>query len=373
MDIFDNDTKTRSAFHPTTPAVSEDGSISAFKISDTSAIRALETLVEPGTIIDGFEVGRLVGRGGIAAVYEGVQLETEREVALKILDARFSSSADVVAKFLAEGQTLSGFDHPNIVHYVGHGRDEVFVYIAMELVKGITLDQLIYAIPLEKHHYLHLAREISKGLTRIHAEGVVHGDIKPSNILVTRSGEVKISDFGTAARMSAAGTARGAGNKVSGTSAYMAPELFDREKNVDYRADIYSLGVTFYKVFTGSLPSDPWVAPSQVNPALPAKLDSILLRALQRKPDDRYVTVKEFADALAALLDENAIATPVAITPDRATVEAREAQVRQPALADKEVSAGQKQSVDWKLVILCGLAAIGIAAVVVAGAIYFRL
>lgn len=370
MKIFENDTQTRMAFTPTAPVISDDGSISAFKSGDTSALRALETIVEPGTLINGFEVGRMLGRGGIAAVYEGVQLETGRGVALKILDARFTASPEIVSKFLAEGETLATFDHPNIVKHIAHGSDETFVYIAMGIVSGITLDQLIHAIELRPHHYLHLASEISKGLTRVHAEGVVHGDIKPSNILVTRPGEVKITDFGVAARVASLGQDR-AGNKVYGTAAYMAPELFNKRATVDYRADIYSLGVTFTKVFTGKLPAHPWVPVHRLNPSLPLELDGVLLRALQENPDDRYVTVKEFCDAMAAVFDKDALKTPVPITPDREAIEAAEVSAENQAKLKHEEEARKKNVVDWKLIVLCCLAAIGFASVLLGVAIFY--
>ncbi len=371
MSIFNNDTKTRLAFNLDGPAVSEDGSISAFKSGDTSAKRALETIVEPGTVINGYEVGRMSGRGGIAAVYEARHLETDRAVALKVLDARFTGSAEVVSRFLCEGQTLSGFDHPNIVHHIAHGRDDTFVYVVMELVKGITLDQLGHSIRLENHHYVHLAREISKGLTRVHAEGMVHGDIKPSNILVTRSGDVKISDFGAASRSTAAGGARAAGSKVSGTSAYMAPELFIQRGDVDHRADIYSLGVTFYKLFTTKLPAQPWVPATQLNPELPDNVDALLLRALQENPDDRYVTVKEFCDALATGFDENAQTTPVAISPDREARAAAEVEAAKRVKAAEETAALAKDKVDWRLVGLCAVAGFVLAAVLLGFAVFY--
>src|SRR5690606_41341266 len=115
-----------------TPVPSGDGSVSAFRPSvDTSALRALQTLVEPGTQIDDFQVGRLLGRGSVAAVYDGTQTSTGRDIALKILDARFSSDQELIARFLAEGEALAQFDHPNIVKHIAHGQDETFVYIAM--------------------------------------------------------------------------------------------------------------------------------------------------------------------------------------------------------------------------------------------------
>lgn len=371
MNIFDNDTKTRLAFNLSGSGISEEGSVSAFKSGDSSVMRVLETIVEPGTIINGYEVGRMLGRGGIAAVYEARHVESSREVALKILDVRFTGSAEAVSRFLAEGESLADFDHPNIVQHIDHGSDDTFVYLAMELVNGITLDQLAHSISLENHHYVHLAREISKGLTMVHAKGMVHGDIKPSNILVTRPGEVKISDFGTASRSTVAGGVRAGGNKVFGTSAYMAPELFSQSFALDYRADIYSLGVTFYKLFAGKMPVKPWVSPKDFNPELPEKLDGLLQRALQEDPDDRYVTAKEFCDALASLFDEKAPTTPVALSPDKDARAAAEAEIEQLAQLERKKTAQANNRIDWKMVALCALAAVGLAATLIALAVFY--
>src|SRR5690349_15590805 len=124
MKIFENDPNTRSAFQPSVPVITNDGSISAFRSGDTSAMRALETIVEPGTIIHGYDVGRLIGRGGIAAVYQAIHTETAEPAALKILDARFTASPEIVGRFMAEADTLAAFNHPNIVRYISHGQDE---------------------------------------------------------------------------------------------------------------------------------------------------------------------------------------------------------------------------------------------------------
>lgn len=342
------------------PPLGPDGSVSAFRpATNTSALRALQTIVEPGTQIDHFHVGKLLGRGAIAAVYEGTDINTGQQVALKILDARVSGNPEIVARFHKEGETMARFDHPNIVRHISHGHDDEFVYMAMELVNGITLDQLIHAIDMEPHHITHLAREISKGLTTIHAAGLVHGDIKPSNIMVTRDGTVKISDFGTA--VVSQQSRRGVKN-VTGTAVYMAPEVLDASQVVDYRADIFSLGVTFYKVFTRKNPGDPVLPVTELNPELPAALDTILQKAMAPNPDKRFTTAKELGDAIAALFDENALTTPVS-----------HEEAEEPAAAAETRKAPDQNAdrIDWKMVILCGLAAIGVAATMIVLAVVF--
>jgi serine/threonine-protein kinase len=358
MSLFDNPSTTTPTAIP-----APDGSVSAFRPgTDTSALRALQTIVEPGTTIDHFQVGRLLGRGSVAAVYEGTDTAAGRPVAMKILDARFTSDAQMVARFLAEGEALAQFNHPNIVHHVAHGVDETFAYIAMEFVRGINLDQLIHSIEIEPRHIVHLAREISKGLTTLHAAGMLHGDVKPSNILVTRAGDVKISDFGTAARARALRT----GNKVYGTAAYMAPELFNPTAEIDYRADIYSLGVTFYKILTGKIPADPFVPATILNPHLPAGVDAILARAMAIKADDRFTTAKEFCDTLASLFDENASTTPIS-----AAAEPAGDHPENTTAPKHHAKAESHTGIDWKMVLLCGLAAIGLAATLIVLGVVF--
>lgn len=363
MCAFENPTPTRSPLGGS-PLPTPEGSVSAFRPStDTSALRALQTIVEPGTEINGFVVDRLLGRGGVAAVYNGREKETDREVALKILDARFSGDPELVERFLAEGKALARFDHPNIVKHINHGQDETFAYIAMELVHGITLDQLIHAIKIEPRHVLRLTREISKGLTTIHAAGIVHGDVKPSNILVTRPGDVKISDFGTAALSN---VARSSATKVSGTAVYIAPERLDSSHTVDYRADIYSLGVTFYKLLTGKMPAEEWTPATSINPDLPAGVDEVLQRAMATDPEQRFITVKELCDRLAALFDESALITPVSEShQDSGSANNEQAATK------VHNKAGADSGVDWKMVVLCALAAIGLAATLIVLGVFF--
>lgn len=323
---------------------SSPGSISAFHSGNTSAFHALETIIEPGTTIGEYQVGKMIGRGGIAAVYQATHKESGDQVALKILDVRFTANTAIVERFLNEAETLAQFHHPNIVGHINHGRDEDFVYLAMEFVPGITLDQLYQSITMEAHHYAHIAHEISKGLTCVHAAGIIHGDVKPSNILVTREGDVKISDFGSSSRAASRAAREAEGKKVQGTSVYIAPEVLAMAEVVDHRADVYSLAVTFYKILTGKLPEDVYEAPSQVCDTVPPAVDAVIDRGLRINPDDRYVTLKEFCDAFSSVFDENSLTTPVPITPDPQVA-------AEPAADAKPRNTGDTDGVDWKFVL----------------------
>jgi serine/threonine protein kinase len=276
-----------------------------------------------GTKLGGFELKRVLGRGGMATVYKAVQLSLNRSVAVKLLAARFASNSVFVERFNREAGALAALNHPNIVNIIDKGvQDNKYYYFVMEYVEGITLDQLLHAVDLNEKHYVHLIIEISKALSYVHGKGIIHRDIKPSNILVDKPGNVKVSDFGIA--HIAEGdmpTERLGRNATVGTMNYMAPEQAANPGAVDVRADVYSLGVTFYKMFTKQLPVGDWKPPSMLNSNIPKAVDRILARAVQPDPKDRYATVKEFCEELSAafapagtkISDMNASAGPANI------------------------------------------------------------
>lgn len=263
-----------------------------------------DVTLPPGTRLGGFELKRVLGRGGMATVYKGVQLSLNRPVAIKLLASRFSTNPAFVERFNREAGALASLSHPNIVDIIDKGvEDGKYYYFVMEYVEGITLDQLLHAVELNERHYVHLITEISKALIYVHSRGIIHRDIKPSNILVDKPGNVKVSDFGIAHLTEETDDPEEQAHRNSavGTMNFMAPEQAMDPGNVDIRADVYSLGVTFYKMFTKQLPVGEWKAPSMLNSSLPKSLDLILARAVQPNPADRYSSVKEFCDDLLGL------------------------------------------------------------------------
>lgn len=365
MEFFEKSDTGDAAGTPPAGQVQATGGLSLHRSGDTSAIRALETIIEPGTEIDRFMVGKMLGRGSIAAVYAGTDSETNEPLVLKVLDVRRTTDKALVERFHAEAQTLARFHHPNIVRHIAHGRDDSFVYIAMEQVDGVSLEQLISTVPLEVRHYVQLAQELGKGLTAIHAGGLRHGDIKPSNILVSRSGDVKITDFGTAGGVLEPAE-HTAGSRVSGTRPYIAPELLQAEAPVDFRADIYSLGITFYRMLTGGLPApDEPARPSLANDALPPEIDDVIERALRHNPEERYATARELCDAVAAVFDEEkrtAGASPVPISPD--PVQHRNA-LEESRMQAARQAAEQRAHTDWELIVICLVVIVTLAVAIV--------
>ncbi|MBX7246785.1 MAG: protein kinase [Candidatus Sumerlaeaceae bacterium] len=274
-----------------------------------------ETLA-PGYKLGAYEVAEVVGRGGMATVYRGVESATGTPVAIKVLSRRYSAKPGFVARFEREARVLTDLRHPNIVNILGQGVQDDHYFFAMEFVEGVTLDQLLHVTDLDIGRFKHIIREVCGALTHIHSRGIVHRDIKPANILIDRQGNVKLLDFGVyhVARNGRRASRRGA---TVGTTRYMAPEQAEDPAQVDSRADIYSLGVTFYRMFTHQYPGSPAVPASQLNTALPAAVDHALDKAMQADVNERYLIVETFCQDLITALDHAPTgATP---TPPRGT------------------------------------------------------
>lgn len=281
-------------------ASSSSGSQS--EASSPGPARVPEITLAPGTKLGGFEIRKIIGRGGMAIVYRGVQLSLNRPVAIKVLAPRFAKNKSFVDRFDREAGALANLNHPNIVNIIDKGVVDDNYYFVMELVEGITLDQLLQTVELNERHYTHIISEIAKALSYVHSRGIIHRDIKPSNVLVNKHGMVKVSDFGIAHITDAALPPERFGKSATvGTANYMAPEQAENPGAVDKRADIYSLGVTFYKMLAKKLPVGDFKGASVLNPKIPRTVDAVLAKAMERDPARRYQTVQELCDALLPL------------------------------------------------------------------------
>lgn len=257
-----------------------------------------EQFLSRGTRLGGFEIRRAVGRGGMATVYRGIQLSLNRPVAIKVLAPRFARNPSFVQRFELEAGALANLNHPNIVNIIDKGVVDDQYFFVMELVEGINLEQLLQTVELNEKHYMHLIAEISKALTYVHSRGIVHRDVKPSNVLLNKQGLVKVSDFGIAHIVDAVPGELASSTTTVGTANYISPEQLSNSETVDARADIYSLGVTFYKMFTKQLPVGDFRNPSTLNPKLPRSVDGVIARAMRPDPRERFATVQEFCDQL---------------------------------------------------------------------------
>ncbi len=241
----------------------------------------------------GFSEIRMLGRGGMGAVYQARQVSLDRQVALKILPSELSRDPSAAERFRREAKALARLNHPHIVaiHDFGETRGGSF-YFVMERVDGPDLHQLIQKGPLPLPQALDIIRQICDALEFAHAQGFVHRDIKPSNILIDANGRVKVSDFGLAMLVNEKnsdenGPSPTLTRAMVGTPEYVAPEQRRGDADIDHRADLYSLGVMFYEMLTGSLPCGAFEPPSS-RADIGRNVDRVVIRAMQAEPDKRY-------------------------------------------------------------------------------------
>ncbi|MCF7973994.1 MAG: serine/threonine protein kinase, partial [Phycisphaerae bacterium] len=250
------------------------------------------------------EILRLLGQGGMGAVYEARQTHLDRSVALKILPPHIGQTKAFSERFLREARSLARLNHARIVSIYDFGlTDNNLYYFVMEFVDGMDLRRMIQTRQLSVSDILGIVPQICEALAYAHQEGVVHRDIKPENILLDKKGQVKIADFGLAKlvdRSAAVSTLTQVG-QMMGTPQYMAPEQIERPDAVDHRADIYSMGVVFYEMLTGELPLGRFAPPSE-KAHTDIRLDKVVLRALNKEPDQRYQQAGDVKHAVETLL-----------------------------------------------------------------------
>ncbi len=240
-----------------------------------------------------YKVESFLGQGGMGAVYKGVQIRLKRPVAIKIMRRDVGRDHDFEARFEREAQAMAKLNHPNIVSVIDFGEaGPDYLYIVMELIDGADMMDVIRGGQMTQEMALSLLPQICDALQFAHDHGIVHRDIKPSNIMLTRDGRIKMADFGLAKHFDAESSFRTQTGTGMGTPDYAAPEQFDPSAQIDHRADIYALGVMIYQMITGQLPRGVWKAPSQRSECAP-QWDSIVSRAMQSDPSDRYQQASE--------------------------------------------------------------------------------
>lgn len=304
-----------------------------------------------------FRILRRVGEGGMGAVYLAYQESQKRHVAIKVLASEHAGNQSAIDRFYREAKSGALLKHPNIVRNLAAGQDQLtnLHYLVMEYVDGPSLDAL-----LEKEGRLSVADavyivlDIARGLEHVHSRNIVHRDIKPGNILITRSGLAKLSDLGLARRTDEPSHLTAA-RQGFGTPYYMPYEQAINAKAADARSDIYALGATLYHLvvgevpFTGTSPVEivekksigDYVTASMADPKLPKALDTLLARMLAREPRHRYQTVSELIVDLER--SQLAAAVPSFADPERAK---QDPVIRQRRSSSMEVTAMQIQSTD---------------------------
>lgn len=276
-------------------------------------------MIAPGMILgDRYEIIELIGTGGMADVYKGKDHKLNRYVAIKVLKAEYSSNKNFVSKFRVEAQSAAGLMHPNIVNVYDVGEEAGMYYFVMELVEGITLKNYIEKkIRLSVKEAISIAIQVSMGIEAAHNNGIIHRDIKPQNIIISKEGKVKVADFGIA-RAASSDTIT---SHAMGSVHYTSPEQA-RGGYSDAKSDIYSIGITMFEMVTGRVPFDgettvaiaikhiqeEMPSPRQYIPEIPISVEQIIYKCTQKNPDRRYANVSELiADLKRSLInpDEN--------------------------------------------------------------------
>jgi serine/threonine protein kinase len=236
-----------------------------------------------------FQIDGIYSQGGMSTIYLATDPLTHDQMVVKVLLPRFVSDPALVRQFINEGHIIAMTDHPNIVKLYEYGEWEGGVYTAMELVRGTSLRRTLQHNPLPLKTALEVLLQVCYAIGHLHSHGVIHGDLKPENILITDQNQVKVIDFGIAKVISEAGVPTHDKERFIGTPLYMSPEAQENPKNASIQSDIYSLGIIAYELVMGK------ITHGRVLLALaPRGMQTILQKALQPKPEDRYHDMNEF-------------------------------------------------------------------------------
>ncbi|MFC7431699.1 MULTISPECIES: Stk1 family PASTA domain-containing Ser/Thr kinase [unclassified Agrococcus] len=278
---------------------------------------------------DRYEIGELIGRGGMAEVHRGRDRRLDRLVAIKLLKPELGEDDDFRVRFRQEAQSAARMSHPTVVRVFdageqvtkdAHGRTVSVPYIVMEYVDGRMVKDIIAEAPLTESEAVRITKGILTALEYSHRAGIVHRDMKPGNVMVTPGGHIKVMDFGIARAVSETSTSVAQTGMILGTAQYFSPEQA-RGEVVDARTDLYSTGVMLFEMLTGRAPflgdsavavayqhvSEQPVAPSTLRDGISPAMDSVVLKALTKRKEERFQTADEFREALEAALVGEAV------------------------------------------------------------------
>src|ERR1700731_2244122 len=296
-------------------------------------------MTTPQHLSDRYELGEILGFGGMSEVHLARDVRLHRDVAVKVLRADLARDPSFYLRFRREAQNAAALNHPAIVAVYDTGEAETAAgplpYIVMEYVNGVTLRDIVHTEgPLPPKRAIEIIADACQALNFSHQHGIIHRDVKPANIMISTTNAVKVMDFGIARALSDGGVSVTQTAAVIGTAQYLSPEQA-RGDSVDARSDVYSLGCVLYEMLTGEPPfvgdspvavayqhvrEDPRL-PSHVHSGVPRELDSVILKAMSKNPANRYQTAAEMRADLIRVLGGQKPSAPMVMTDeDRTTI-----------------------------------------------------
>lgn len=285
---------------------------------------------QAGDTVGAYKIEAVLGSGGMATVYRAHHARLAREVAIKALHPAISADADFISRFEREARIVANLDHPHIVPVYDFNEADGQPYLVMKYIEGHTLkDAFQQGVP-PLDDIMRITEALAGALTYAHGQGVLHRDIKPSNVLIDKDGTPYLTDFGLA-RLLQTGESTMSAGMIIGTPNYVSPEQASGEGEVTARSDVYSLGVLLYEMVVGRVPFrsdtpyatvhkhiyEPPPLPSELNPDIPAQVEMVLLRALEKDPAARYATPDDLAAAFKGAVQASGL---TALSPERSRV-----------------------------------------------------
>jgi serine/threonine protein kinase len=253
-------------------------------------------------MVEGYTILRELGSGGMAVVYLARQAETNRLTAVKILKDHSLADPEYIKRFFREARLTAQLNHPNIISIIESNYTGDLCYIVTEYVDGGDFRRFLKDRGIPLRSKLEIIRKVVDALDHAHQQGIVHRDIKPSNILLTKEGEPKLCDFGIATALWGQESRLTRTNETIGTMDYIAPEQKESSARVDFRADIYSVGVILYQAAAGTKPRGAFPPPDKINPSIPKRLNDCVMKCLQPWPIKRYKNTRNLYLELESIL-----------------------------------------------------------------------
>jgi serine/threonine-protein kinase len=275
-----------------------------------------DSMTRPAQQIPGFQILGKLGAGAMATVFKARQLSLDRVVAVKVLPRRLSENKEFVERFYKEGRAAAQLNHNNIVQAIDVGEAGGYHYFVMEYVAGSTVyDVLAKGKAFEESDALNIILQIARALQHAHERGFIHRDVKPKNIMITQDGVAKLADMGLAREATDIQAAMAEAGRAYGTPYYISPEQIRGEVDIDFRADIYSLGATFYHMVTGRVPFDgptpsavmhkhlkePLIPPDHINTGLSAGVGEVIELMMAKRREERYQNTRDLIQDLDAV------------------------------------------------------------------------